>query len=212
MVRRPFFYWTLVGKIRFLKKVVSHPKVGIGGTTLLRNNLKIARKQSEDWYGAVQSNDFFYRTPNERDSLSLENERLSDGNDFLCFYSRRREWNFTTSRNFGGDVTVATGWRQEILAVALRIFGGGVSNFGGFGRHQNFFPWENLFLPVRKFISSREKIYFFQGENLFLPVKKFTGNREKIYGFTNSYLSTTYKRLFFSGITISQSNIAQIKI
>ena len=87
--------------------------------------------------------------------------------------------------------------RQEILAVALRNFGGGVSNFWGFGRQQNFFQGASKFLPVRKFISSCEKIYFFQGENLFLPVKKFTGNREKIYGFTNSYLSTTYKDIFF---------------
>jgi len=92
--------------------------------------------------------------------------------------------------------------RHRRNGVTSRNFGGGVSNIWGFGRQQNFFQGASKFLPVRSKISSREKIYFFQGENLFLPVKKFTGNREKIYSFTNSYLSATYKRLFFSGITI----------
>jgi len=42
---------------------------------------------------------------------------------------------------------------------------------------KNFLPYAVKFLPVYKFIFSRKEIYFHTGENLFLPARKFSSSR-----------------------------------
>ena len=44
----------------------------------------------------------------------------------------------------------------------------------------NFFPQENLFLPVYKFIFSRKEIFFLPQRNLFSYGRKFISSRKEI--------------------------------